>query len=266
MNHPVKAPTPIEQQLAVWSAGNYADLGVRLQIVGEELAEAITLKPGEEVLDVAAGNGNFSLAAARRFTNVTATDLVPELIEKARIRSLSEGLGLTCQVENAEALTFADHSFDVVASVFGVMFAQDHKVAAQELVRVCKPTGRIGLAVWSADGFIGQVFRVIGKYKAKAPVSPMDWSRKDYLQTLFPDAAEILIDSEHYMFRHHSAEQWVDYFSKFYGPLKTVLASLDEQLVADLKNDLLELCNEVNAGEQTFLAPAEYKQILITSA
>ena len=264
MNQSVKAPTPIEQQLAVWSAGNYADLGVRLQIVGEALAETIALRPGEAVLDVAAGNGNFSLAAARRFADVTATDLVPELVEKARIRSLSEGLDLTCQVENAEALTFADDSFDVVASVFGVMFVQDHAVAAQELARVCKPRGRIGLAVWSAEGFIGQVFKVIEKYRAKAPAaSPMDWSREEYLTELFPNATEIQAESHHYMFRHYDAERWVEYFSDFYGPLKTVLAGLDETSGNDLKNDLIALCNEINSDAGSFLAPAEYKQIQI---
>ena len=152
------------RQHAAWSSGDYAVVGTTLQIVGEELCEALDLRSGQNVLDVAAGNGNVTLAAARRWCDVVSTDYVPSLLERGRLRAAAEGLSVEFKEADAEALGFADASFDVVVSTFGVMFAPDHDKAAAELARVCKSGGKIGLANWTPEGFIGQLFKVLGKY------------------------------------------------------------------------------------------------------
>src|SRR5437762_11074245 len=157
------------RQQKAWSTGNYAVVGTTLQIVGEDLCEAIDLRSGARVLDVAAGNGNATLAAARRFAEVTSTDYVPALLERGRARAAAERLPVTFQEADAEQLPFADGSFDVVLSVFGVMFTPNQEQAAEELLRVCRPGGKIGLANWTPEGFIGHVFRTIGKYIPPAP-------------------------------------------------------------------------------------------------
>ncbi|HJS76860.1 MAG TPA: class I SAM-dependent methyltransferase, partial [Burkholderiales bacterium] len=151
-----------KRQQAAWSAGDYALIGTTLQIVGEELCEALDIRSGQKVLDVAAGNGNVSLAAARRWCDVVATDYVPALLERARERAAAERLPMEFQEADAEALPFSDASFDAVVSTFGVMFTPDQERAAAELVRVCKGGGKIGLANWTPEGFIGQLFKTIG--------------------------------------------------------------------------------------------------------
>lgn len=152
------------RQQVAWASGDYAVIGTSLQIVGESLCEAIDIRAGQSVLDVAAGNGNATLAAARRWCDVTSTDYVPALLEKGRARAAAEGLTVTFQTADAEALPFEDASFDVVLSTFGVMFTPNQDTAADEMVRVCKPGGKIGLANWTPDGFIGQLFKTIGKH------------------------------------------------------------------------------------------------------
>src|SRR6187401_266333 len=150
-----------QKQQATWASGDFAVVGTTLQIVGESLAEAIDIRAGERVLDVAAGNGNATLAAARRFARVTSTDYVPALLERGRRRAEADGLDVTFEVADAEALPYPDAGFDVVLSTFGVMFAPDHEQAAAEMMRVCRPGGRIGLASWTPAGFVGQLFRVV---------------------------------------------------------------------------------------------------------
>src|SRR5262245_36962050 len=171
------------KQQAAWSAGNYAVVGTTLQIVGESLCEALDLRAGQTVLDVAAGNGNASLAAARRFCTVTSTDYVGTLLARGRQRAEAEGLAIAFREADAEALPFADASFDVVVSTFGVMFTPDQPRAARELLRVCKSGGAIGLANWTPDGFIGQLFKTIGKYAPPAPgaKSPALWGTRERL-------------------------------------------------------------------------------------
>ena len=156
------------RQQAAWSSGDYALIGTTLQIVGEELCEALDVRSGQKVLDVAAGNGNVSLAAARRWCDVVATDYVPALLERARERAAAERLDIEFREADAEALPFPDGSFDVVVSTFGVMFTPDQDRAAAEMVRVCKRGGKIGLANWTPEGFIGQLFKTIGKHVAAA--------------------------------------------------------------------------------------------------
>src|SRR6267154_1700093 len=152
------------RQHGAWSSGDYAIVGTTLQIVGEELCEALDIRAGQRVLDVAAGNGNVSLAAARRWCEVTSTDYVPTLLERGRERAAAERLAIEFRQADAEALPFADASFDVVVSTFGVMFTADQDKAAAELLRVCKPGGKVGLANWTPEGFIGQLFKTLGKH------------------------------------------------------------------------------------------------------
>ncbi len=153
-----------QRQQAGWASGDFAVIGVTLQPVGESLAEAADIRAGEDVIDIAAGNGNATLAAARRFARVVSTDYVPALLDKGRARAEAEGLAVTFRVADAEALPFADASFDAALSTFGVMFAPDHRRAASEMLRVLRPGGRIGMANWTPDGFVGQLFKTIGKY------------------------------------------------------------------------------------------------------
>ena len=152
-----------KQQL-VWGTGDYAIIGTTLQIVGEMLCEAVDLRSNQRVLDVAAGNGNATLAAARRFAEVVSTDYVSTLLERGRERAAANRLPVTFREADAEALPFADASFDVILSTFGVMFTPNQEQAANELLRVCRPGGKIGMANWTPEGFIGKLFKIIGKY------------------------------------------------------------------------------------------------------
>jgi len=180
------------RQQAAWSTGNYAVVGTTLQIVGENLCEALDLRSGARVLDVAAGNGNATLAAARRWCDVTSTDYVSSLLESGRARAQAEGHTILFQEADAENLPFPDASFDVVMSTFGVMFTPNQEQAASELARVCRPGGRIGLANWTPESFIGQLFKTIGKYIPPAPgvKSPGLWGTKARLEELFGSAAD----------------------------------------------------------------------------
>src|SRR5690242_3696553 len=176
-----------------WSSGDYAAVGNTLQIVGEMLCEAVDVRSNQRVLDVAAGNGNATLAAARRFADVVSTDYVDALLDRGRKRARAEGLNVTFQQADAEALPFPDASFDVVLSTFGVMFTPRQEQAARELTRVCKPAGKIGLASWTPEGFIGQLFKTIGKYVPPAPgvKSPALWGSKAHLDALFGSQAVV---------------------------------------------------------------------------
>src|SRR5262252_3858397 len=192
------------RQQAAWSSGDYAVVGTTLQIVGETLCEALDLRSGARVLDVAAGNGNATLAAARRWCDVTSTDYVTSLLESGRLRAQAEGHTIQFQEADAENLPFPDASFDVVMSTFGVMFAPDQDKAASELARVCKPGGKIGLANWTPESFIGQLFKTIGKYIPPAPgvKSPALWGTTARLEELFGKTAkEIRATSREFIFR-----------------------------------------------------------------
>src|SRR6185312_12118075 len=176
-----------QRQQSTWASGDYAIIGTTLQIVGELLAEAVDLRADERVLDVAAGNGNASLAAARRFAQVTSTDYVPQLLERGAARAEAEGLKIAFQVADAEKLGFEDQSFDVALSTFGVMFAPDQERAAGELLRVTRSGGRIGLASWTPEGFIGELFRLIARFSPPPPgvQSPMLWGSEPHVVRLF---------------------------------------------------------------------------------
>ena len=255
------------RQQAMWASGDFAVIGTTLQIVGEQLCEAIDLRAGERVLDVAAGNGNATRAAARRFAEVTSTEYVPALLEGGRRRAEAEGLAVTFQQADAEALPFPDASFDVVLSTFGVMFAPDHTTAASEMLRVCRPGGRTGLASWTPAGFIGQMLKVVGAYVPPPPGvrSPALWGTEAHIQELFPNVKSIQHAVRNFAFRYRSPEHFVDVFRTFYGPVHKAFASLDADRQAAFEADLIALLRSADrGGEGGLVVPAEYLETVIS--
>jgi ubiquinone/menaquinone biosynthesis C-methylase UbiE len=257
------------RQQVMWSAGDFAVIGTTLQIVGELLSEAADVRAVDTVLDVAAGNGNATLAAARRFAAVTSTDYVPALLEGGRRRAEAEGLAnVTFEVADAEALPYRDGSFDVVLSTFGVMFAPDHQRTACELVRVCRPGGRIGLANWTPTGFLGRLLRLVAEYLPPPPgvPSPLLWGTDTHVRELFPQVATIAHTTRMFAFRYQSAEHWVDVFRRFYGPTHTAFAVLDPAGRASLEAALLALLRSQDVGGgRGLVVPAEYLETVIVT-
>ncbi len=255
------------RQRAAWSSADYSVVGTTLQIVGENLCEALDLRPGWSVLDVAAGNGNATLAAARRWCDVTSTDYVPALLESGRRRAQAEGHVITFQEADAEKLPFADASFDVVISTFGVMFTPDQGQAARELARVCKPGGRIGLANWTPESFVGQLFKLIGQYlpPATGAKSPALWGTGARIEELFgPVATEIRAIKREFVFRYRSPLHWIEVFRTYYGPLNRTFAALDADKQAAFTHDLLGLLAKGNrATDRSLALPSEYLEVVI---
>lgn len=259
------AAVKAKQQLN-WSAGNYAVIGTTLQLIGESVCEAIDLTAGARVLDVAAGNGNASLAAARRGCEVVAIDYVPSLLVQLDARAAAEGLFVTSQVGDAEALAFADESFDFVVSTVGVMFAPDQPTAGAELVRVCRPGGRIGLANWTPDGFVGQMFKVIGKYVPPPAglTSPMAWGVTDNVRKLLPDT-DVTTSEKRFVFRYRSAEEMLDAFRTFYGPMFKAFETLDDAGRDGLASDIVALATSMNISRDgTLRLPSTYLEVVAT--
>lgn len=258
------------KQNAAWASGDYARIGTTLQIVGEELAEAMDLKPGSTVLDVAAGNGNATLAFARRFVDVTSTDYVDALLARGRSRAEAEGQQVQFQVADAEQLPFADQSFDAVVSTFGVMFTPNHAKAASELVRVCRSGGMIGMANWTPEGFIGQVFKTLGKHIAPpAGVgSPALWGTKAFIEQHFgPKARKVAMESKAFVFRYRSPEHFMDVFRTYYGPVHKAFLALDPAGQAALAKDLTATIESFNtATDGSMRVPSAYAEIVITRA
>ena len=255
------------RQHGAWSTGNYAVIGTTLQIVGENLVEALDLRAGSKVLDVAAGNGNATLAAARRWADVTSTDFVPSLLEQGERRAAAEGLSVRFQEADAEALPFGDAMFDVALSTFGVMFTPHQENAAAELARVVRPGGKIGLANWTPEGFIGQVFKTIGKYLPPAPGvrPPSLWGTGARLRELFGGtASSIRTTAREFTFRYRSPEHFIDVFKTFYGPMNKTFAALTPEKQAAFTWDLLELLERGNrSGDETLVLPSEYLEVVI---
>jgi ubiquinone/menaquinone biosynthesis C-methylase UbiE len=256
------------RQQAAWSSGNYAVVGTTLQIVGEQLCETLDLRSGSKVLDVAAGNGMVSLAAARRWCDVTSTDYVPALLESGRARASAEGLSIKFIEADAECLPFEDTAFDVVLSTFGVMFTPNQAKAASELLRVCRSGGQIGLANWTPEGFIGQVFRTLGKYlpPPAGAKSPALWGTRAALEEMFGNQARsIKAEPRLFNFRYRSPEQFLEVFKTFYGPVLKAFAALDAASQQDLRNDLHALIVRMNkSGDATMVVPSEYLEVVIT--
>lgn len=255
-----------QKQQATWASGDFAVIGTTLQIVGENLAEAADIRAGEKVLDVAAGNGNATLAAARRFARVTSTDYVPQLLEKGAERAMAEGLDVEFKTADAENLPFADGSFDAALSTFGVMFAPDQPRAAAELARVVRSGGRIGLANWTRAGFLGELFQVIAKYVPPPPgvPSPMQWADEEQLRHWFKHA-KLHSAKRNFMFRYQSPQHWIDVFRKFYGPTHKAFGALDASGQQHMYDDLEALLKRRNtAGANSLVVPGEYLETVIT--
>ena len=274
MSAVISTTTPVVDLTAVknkqhlaWSSGDYAVIGTTLQIVGESLCEALDLRAGERVLDVAAGNGNATLAAARRWCNVVSTDYVPTLLERARARASAEGVPVQFEQADAENLPYADHSFDVVLSTFGVMFTPDQDKAAAEMARACKPGGRIGLANWTPDSFVGELFKVMRSYlpSPAGMKSPALWGTEARLRELFGERLDsITIERKEFIFRYHSPAHWLEVFRTFYGPMHTSFGALDAEKQEALGTDLIALAEKFNrATDGTLVAPSEYIEVVI---
>jgi len=254
------------RQQATWASGDYAVVGSTLQIVGETLCEAVDIRAGQRVLDVAAGNGNATLAAARRFADVVSTDYVPALLDRARQRAAADGLAVEFQAADAEDLPFEEASFDVILSTFGVMFTPRQAQAASEMLRVCRPGGRIGLANWTPDGFIGQLFKTIGAHIPPPPgvSSPALWGTEDHLKALFGAKATVTTTVRTFTFRYKSPAHWLSVFRGFYGPVLKAFAALDDAGRGQLERDLMDLLGRNNtARDGTLVVPATYVEAVI---
>jgi ubiquinone/menaquinone biosynthesis C-methylase UbiE len=255
------------RQRAAWSSGDYAIVGTTLQIVGEMLCEAVDLRSNQRVLDVAAGNGNATLAAARRFADVVSTDYVCSLLEGGRERAKAERLAVEFREADAEALPFPDASFDVVLSTFGVMFTPNQHQAANELMRVCRPGGKIGIANWTPESFIGQLFKTMGKYVPSAPgmKSPTLWGNQAHLDTLFGPNATVAAVSKNFTFRYKSSDHWIEIFRGYYGPVAKAFAAIDPAEREALEADLRALIDTFNVAEDgTLVVPSEYLEVIVT--
>ncbi|MBV8034398.1 class I SAM-dependent methyltransferase [Roseateles sp.] len=270
MNAPLDIDALKTRQQAAWASGDYAVIGTTLQLVGEQLAEACDIGWDQRVLDVAAGNGNATLAAARRGAQVTSTDYVAALLDRGAERLAAERLVATMRVADAEALPFGDGTFDAVVSTFGVMFAPDHAKAAAELLRVCRRGGRIGLANWTPDGFIGRLFKIMGHHlpPPAGALPPSNWGDEAKLRELLgPGASAIAIERRHFNFRYRSAAHFVEVFRRWYGPVHKAFAALPEDGRAALERDLVVLLEEMNTGgPHALMVPGAYLEIVATRA
>jgi SAM-dependent methyltransferase len=258
------------KQNAAWASGDYARIGTTLQIVGETLAEAMNPRPGSSVLDVAAGNGNATLAFARRFCEVTSTDYVDALLARGRARAEAEGQTVAFQIADAEQLPFENTSFDAVVSTFGVMFTPNQAKAAAELLRVCRPGGQIGMANWTPEGFIGQVFKTLGRHIAPAPglSSPALWGTQRFVEQHFgAQARDIAIENKAFTFRYRSPEHFIDVFRTYYGPVHKAFLALDPERQGALAKDLLATIGSLNlATDGSMQVPSAYLEIIVTKA
>jgi ubiquinone/menaquinone biosynthesis C-methylase UbiE len=262
-----------QRQQAAWSSGNYAVIGTTLQIVGETLAETCDLRWGEKVLDVAAGNGNATLAAARRGCAVTSTDYVPTLLDLGAKRAAAEQLNVRFQVADVEALPFGDGSFDAVLSTFGAMFAPHHALAAREMLRVCRVGGRIGLSNWTPGSFIGEMFKTLGLHlpPPAGSLSPLLWGRREYVAELFGHhAASISVTPRVFNFRYRSALHFVQVFRTWYGPVKKAFEALSPKQGELLEQDLVYLIDMSHSDsvggsrDDSIVIPSEYLDIIVT--
>jgi SAM-dependent methyltransferase len=256
-----------QKQQATWASGDFAVIGTTLQIVGETLAEAVDIRANEKVLDIAAGNGNATLAAARRHARVTSTDYVPSLLENGRVRAAAEGLEVKFEVADAENLPFAADSFDVALSTFGAMFTPEHARPASEMLRVVRSGGRIGLANWTPEGFIGQLFKVIGAYLPPPAglKSPALWGTEPHIVELFGGQAhDIRCERKVFNFRYSSAAHWLQVFRDYYGPTHKAFAALGAKEQAALAADITALLDRLNkAGSASLVVPGEYLEVVI---
>ncbi|WP_299989444.1 class I SAM-dependent methyltransferase [uncultured Ruegeria sp.] len=255
------------KQNAAWGSGDYSKVGVTLQITGEELAEAMDMRADSTILDVAAGNGNATLAFARRFCNVTSTDYVESLLDASGKRAQAEGLFVNYKVADAENLPFVDQSFDAVVSTFGVMFTPNQAQSAAELQRVVRTGGKIGMANWTPESFIGQLFKTIGKHvPPPAGVnSPAMWGNREWIDQMFGTQCEVAsFQRKNFMFRYRSAAHFMEYFRTFYGPMQKAFEALDTEGQTALRNDMMALIDKFDISTNDSLCiSSEYAEIII---
>jgi SAM-dependent methyltransferase len=256
-----------ERQQATWASGDYHMIGTQILLAAEQLIEALDVHSTDRVLDVATGSGNAALAAARRGCEVVGIDYVASLLERARERAIAESVQAQFEDGDVEAIPFEDDSFDVVTSVFGAMFAPDQEAAASELARVTRPGGKIGLVTHTPEGYIGTLFKVIGKH-VPPPAglrSPIQWGTEERLRELFGDAiAELRLGKRHMTFRYRSPQTWVDYWRRYYGPTLKAFDAVGEEGRAALEADLLENIARFNrADDGTMVVPSEYLEAMI---
>lgn len=256
------------RQQAMWGSGDYAAVAATINLVSENLCEAADISGGERVLDVACGSGNAAIAAARRFADVTGLDYVPQLVDQARTIARALRLPVAFIDGDAEALPFATAEFDAVLSVFGVMFAPDEAKSAAELRRVCRPGGRIALASWTPEGFIGEMFKIVGSHVRPAPgaPSPLRWGAVAGLAELFP-GARIQSRACVHVFRYRSAAHWFELFRTCYGPTLKAFESLDTGARQALEADLMRAFHRASTPGRDgkgVAVEAEYLQTIIT--
>lgn len=255
-----------ERQQKVWSLGDYGRVGSLLSWMGESLVRELDVHAGERVLDVAAGNGNASLPAARRFADVLATDYVPDLLGEAEARAAADGLVVRTQVADAQALPFGDGEFDVVMSTIGAMFAPDQEAVAAELLRVCRPVGRIGLTAWTPDSVVGDMFRAVGKRVPPPPgVRPaVAWGDEDRVRELLgAGCSELRAEQRTCPWRYPSAQHCLDYFRTWYGPVAAAFAAVGEDGRADLEDDLRSIFeSRSTASDGTLALDVTYLEVV----
>ncbi len=258
------------RQRDVWALGDFGMIAWNTAFVGEVLCEEVDLRAGQRLLDVACGTGNVALSAGRRFCEAVGVDFVPALVERARERAAAERLPTTFEVGDAESLPFEDASFDVVLSVFGSMFAPDQEKAAAELLRVCRPGGRIGLASWTPDGMWGQLFKLHAQYLPPPPGvrPPPLWGTEARIAELLGDAVrDVRVQKRKAVFRAVSARAWFDFFRTWFGPMITVLRSLDDSARERFRGDIVAVLERVNRAEDgTLAAEAEYLEVIAVKA
>ncbi|MGH2992935.1 MAG: class I SAM-dependent methyltransferase [Solirubrobacterales bacterium] len=259
-------------QQQMWSQGDFAVIATTMQIIGENLCETVGVLPGERVLDVACGSGNTAIAAARRFADVTGVDYVPALLDRARERAAAERLEIEFVEGDAEALPVDEGTFDCVLSTFGAMFAPDQERAAGELLRVCGPGGRIGMANWTPGGFVGQMFKTTMSHVAPdgpppGVKPPPLWGTEERLRELFGDeVTDLVVERRECVFRFHSPEHWLELFRTYFGPTKVAFETVGEKGDA-LGAELLELAGGANTGgERAMIVPGEYVEVVATRA
>lgn len=254
------------RQQQAWASGDYAVFGTALAIMGELLCEAADLRPGERVLDVATGSGNAALAAARRYCEVTGTDYVPALLEKGRQRTAVEGLEVDFREGDAEELPFPNSSFDVVLSSVGAMFAPDQERVAAELVRVCRPGGRICMANWVPGSFAGELGSLFGSYLPKVPglLPPTLWGTEERLQELLgEDTRSIRLAPRTFTFRYPSVEYYLEVLREYLGPTRQTFRTLGPEERESLTRDVLDLVRRFNrSGDETMIVPSEYVEVV----
>ncbi len=254
------------KQRTAWGTGDYPRVGNTLQIIAERLVEAAGVRAGQRVLDVASGQGNAAMAAARRFAEATGMDYVPELLQQGRERAAAEHLDVTFTEGDAERLPAPDAAYDVTLSTIGVMFAPDQQRAADELVRVTRSGGVIGLASWTPQGLVGQMFGTIGRYAPPPPGirSPMLWGTEDRLTELFGDRVQwVALNRRTFDFCYHSPQHFSEWFRLYYGPITKLAGTLDEATAQRFAADLAEVPRPFNrADDGTVLAGGEYLEAI----